>query len=45
MEFACDAYSHTGCSLLDSIAIVHPFVISILIGRISEVIDRVGEVR
>ena len=44
-EFAMDVYSRTGSSLLDSIAIVHPFIISILIDRISEVIDQVGEVR
>ena len=38
-------YSRTGASLLDTIAMMHPFVISVLIGRISEVIDSVGEVR
>ena len=29
VEFARDAYSDTGTMLLDSIAIIHPFVISI----------------
>ena len=43
-EFSSDVYSRTGSSLLDTIAMVHPFVISILIGRISEVIGNVGEV-
>jgi hypothetical protein len=42
-EFSSDVYSRTGASLLDAIAMMHPFVISILIGRISEVIDTVGE--
>ena len=43
-EFSSDVYSRTGTSLLDSIAIVHPFIISVLIGRISEVVGDVGEV-
>lgn len=45
MDFSSDVYSRTGSSLLDSIAIVHPFIISVLIGRISEVVSHVGEVR
>ena len=44
MDFSSDVYSRTGSSLLDSIAIVHPFIISVLIGRISEVVNHVGEV-
>ena len=43
-EFSSDVYSRTGASLLDSIAMVHPFVISILINRISDVIETNGEV-
>ena len=43
-EFSSDVYSRTGASLLDSIAMVHPFVISILIDRISGVIETNGEV-
>jgi hypothetical protein len=43
MDFSSDVYSRTGASLLDSVAMVHPFVISVLMNRISEVISHVGE--
>ena len=33
VEYARDTYSRTGSSLLDSIAIVHPFTISTLLSR------------
>ncbi len=44
-EFARDAYSRTGHSLLDSIAIVHPFVMSTIMQRVERAVETVGEVR
>jgi len=43
-EFARDAYSRTGCTLLDSIAFVHPFIISTLMRRMESAVRSVGEV-
>lgn len=44
MEFARDAYADTGCSLLDSIAIVHPFIISAIVLKTRDNIGVAGEV-
>ncbi len=44
-EFARDAYSRTGHSLLDSIAIVHPFILTTLMQRVEGAVEQVGEVR
>ena len=45
VEYARDTYSHTGSSLLDSIAIVHPFVVSTLLNRVTTPTETVREVR
>ena len=45
VEFARDAYFKTGSNLLDSIAVVHPFVISTLLCRMETAVGAVGEVR
>ena len=44
-EFARDTYSKTGAHLLSSIAIVHPFIISILLDRAETAVGTIGEVR
>ena len=44
VDFARDAYADTGSSLLDSIAVVHPFVISSLIHKTRDNIGVAGEV-
>ena len=44
VEFARDAYSDTGCMLLDSIAIIHPTVISTLLQKTRDNIGGAGEV-
>ena len=44
VEFARDAYADTGSSLLDSIAVVHPFIISTLIHAARDNIGVAGEV-
>ena len=44
-EFARDTYSKTGAHLLGSIAIVHPFVVSVLLDRAETAVGAVGEVR
>ena len=43
-EYARDAYSRTGHSLLDTIARVHPFIISTLLEETRKVVDEIGEV-
>ena len=43
-EFARDAYSRTGHSLLDSIAIVHPFILTTLMEKVEGAVGCVGEV-
>ena len=44
-EFARDAYSRNGQSLLDTIAVVHPCIISTLMKRVESAVGSVGEVR
>ena len=44
VEFARDAYADNGSSLLDSIAVVHPFTISALIHKTRDNIGVAGEV-
>ena len=44
VDFARDAYADTGSSLLDSTAVVHPFVISSLIHKTRDNIGVAGEV-
>ncbi len=44
-EYARDTYSKTGAHLLGSIAIVHPFTISVLLERAKTAVGAVGEVR
>ncbi len=44
VDYAKEAYSRTGHTLLDSIAIVHPFITSTLLQRVESVIDQAGEV-
>ena len=44
VEFARDAYSDTGTMLLDSIAIIHPFVISTIVQKTRDNIGGAGEV-
>lgn len=43
-EYARDAYSRTGHSLLDTIARVHPFIVSTLLEETRKVVDEIGEV-
>ena len=43
-EFARDTYNRTGCNLLNTIASVHPFVISTLLKQAHLVMSDVGEV-
>ena len=45
VEYARDTYSRTGSTLLDSIAIVHPFTISTLLNRATTPTGSIREVR
>ena len=45
VEFARDAYADNGSSLLGSIAVVHPFIISSLMHKTRDNIGAAGEVR
>ena len=45
VEYACETYSRTGSTLLDSIAIVYPFIISTILNRVTTPTDAIGEVR
>ena len=45
MEYARETYSRTGSTLLDSIAIVHPFIISTLLNRVTTSTDAIREVK
>jgi len=44
VEFARDAYADNGSSLLGSIAVVHPFIISSLMRKTRDNIGAAGEV-
>ena len=44
-EYARDAYSRSGHTLLDSVARVHPFIMSVLLEETRKHVDEAGEVR
>ena len=44
-EYARDAYSRTGCSLIGTIASVHPFIITVMLNKVYHVIQDIGEVQ
>jgi len=44
VEYARETYFKTGSDLLDSIAVVHPFIISTLLSRVETAIGAAGEV-